>query len=167
MSKNESKIKIVNKVKKIILPNRKNIKSFRPKNIGFNRAWYLLDASKYTLGRLATIVSILLIGKNRSDYTPDVDRGGVVVIKNCEKVNLTGKKSIFKTYMWHTGRPGGLKSRRFNEQLKIDPTKPLYNAIKGMLPKNRLQKERLNRRLKLISGDNLNYTQKFVDVNFK
>lgn len=138
--------------------------SFRPKNINYNRDWYVIDASKKTMGRIATEAARILMGKNRSDYSQDVDRGSIVVIINVEKVQLTGQKALFKTYFRHTGRPGSQKSRNFQEQMAIDPTKPIYNAVKGMLPKNRLQAKRLNSQMKLIIGDQIPYTQKLIQV---
>jgi large subunit ribosomal protein L13 len=138
--------------------------TFRPKNVNFQREWYLLDASKKSLGRIATEAARILMGKNRSDFSQDVDRGGVVVITNVEKVQLTGKKPIFKTYFRHTGRPGSQKVRNFAEQLAADPTKPIYIAIKGMLPKNRLQAKRMNDQLKLVVGEEVNFTQKLTKV---
>lgn len=149
---------------KLIVPSPRAQHSTRPKNVNFQRDWYIIDASKKPLGRVASEAAKLIMGKNRADYSPDVDRGGVVVIINCDKPVLTGKKAQFKTYIWHTHGVGGMKSRTFAEQMAKNPTKAVYQAVKGMLPKNRLQSTRLNERLKLIVGSEVTYTQKLIEI---
>jgi large subunit ribosomal protein L13 len=141
-------------------------KTHRPKlESGHIRDWYILDASKMPLGRLATIAANLLTGKNRADYSSDVDMGGCVVVINTSKTVLTGMKPKYKTYMRHSGRPGSLKGRTFEEQMQLDSTRPVYSAIKHMLPKNRLQDIRANNRLHLFDGSEHSFTQQLIPAN--
>ncbi len=142
----------------------KPIKTTRPTKIGLQRTWYLLDASKEPLGRLATKAARLLMGKNRADFSPDVDMGGMVVIINAKQTVLTGRKFERKNYFFHSGYPGGLKIRSYKEQYQIDPTKPIYLAIKRMLPKNRHQDIRMNNRL-FIFSENHNLKVKLIPAN--
>lgn len=115
------------------------------------RKWYLVDADGKTLGRLASRVAILLRGKHKPTFTPHVDTGDHVVIINADKVHLTGDKLKTKTYIHHTGYPGGLKSISAEHLLAKKPTELLARAIKGMLPKNSLGKQ-MARKLKVYSG---------------
>ncbi len=115
------------------------------------RKWYLVDADGKTLGRLASRVAILLRGKHKPTFTPHVDTGDHVVIINADKVHLTGDKLKTKTYIHHTGYPGGLKSISAEHLRAKKPTELLARAIKGMLPKNSLGKQ-MARKLKVYSG---------------
>ncbi len=115
------------------------------------RKWYLVDAAGKTLGRLASRVAILLRGKHKPTFTPHVDTGDHVVIINADKVHLTGDKLKTKTYIHHTGYPGGLKSISAEHLRAKKPTELLARAIKGMLPKNSLGKQ-MARKLKVYSG---------------
>jgi len=115
------------------------------------RKWYLVDAAGKTLGRLASRVAILLRGKHKPTFTPHVDTGDHVVIINADKVHLTGDKLKTKTYIHHTGYPGGLKSISAEHLRAKKPTELLASAIKGMLPKNSLGKQ-MARKLKVYSG---------------
>ncbi len=142
----------------------KPLKTTRPTKVNLQRTWYLLDASKEPLGRLATKAARFLMGKNRADFSPDVDMGGVVVIINAKKTILTGRKFERKNYFFHSGYPGGLKIRSYKEQYQIDPTKPIYLAIKRMLPKNRHQDVRMNNRL-FIFGENHDLKVKLIPAN--
>jgi len=139
------------------------VKSTRPTNTGFQREWYIVDASKNTMGRIASLVAKLLLGKNRADYSMDVDRGAVVVVTNVEKIKLTGQKLTRKKYYRHTGRQ--LKMWTLEKQLQKDPKYPLYHAIRGMLPANRQRDNRLHNRLHLIVGENHNFPNKVISVN--
>jgi large subunit ribosomal protein L13 len=115
------------------------------------RKWYLVDAEGKTLGRLASRVAILLRGKHKPTFTPNVDTGDHVIIVNAGKVRLTAGKLKTKTYIHHTGYPGGLKSETAEHLLAKKPTALLERAIKGMLPKNSLGKQ-MARKLKVYSG---------------
>jgi large subunit ribosomal protein L13 len=139
-------------------------KTTRPTKRGFLRPWYVLDASKEPMGRLATKAARLLIGKNRADFSPDVDMGAMVVVINANKTVLTGEKFDRKNYFTHSGQVGGLKVRSFKEQFEKDPTKPIYLAIKRMLPKNRHQDLRMNNRL-YIFPENHDLTFKLTPAN--
>ncbi len=103
-----------------------------------NKEWLLVDADGQTLGRLASKVAMLLRGKYKPNYTPHVDCGDNVVIINAEKIVLTGKKWTDKTYIRHTGYPGGQRSLSAKEMFDKDPSRLIERAVKGMLPKNKL-----------------------------
>lgn len=115
------------------------------------RRYYLIDAQGKTLGRLATFIARLLMGKDRPDYTPHVDSGAGVIVINAEKVRVTGKKAEQKLYKRYSGYPGGLKLIKFKDMLERKPEEIIRHAVKGMLPKNKLQKRRLAR-LKIYRG---------------
>ncbi|MFY7670315.1 50S ribosomal protein L13 [Tenacibaculum sp. MEBiC06402] len=103
-----------------------------------NKEWVLVDADGQSLGRLASKVAKLIRGKHKPNYTPHVDCGDNVVIINADKVKLTGSKWTNKTYLRHTGYPGGQRSLTAQEIFEKDPTRLVEKAVKGMLPKNKL-----------------------------
>ncbi|MBC7472007.1 MAG: 50S ribosomal protein L13 [candidate division SR1 bacterium] len=142
----------------------KATKSTRPTKVGLQRDWYILDASKEPLGRLATKAATILMGKNRADFAPDVNMGGVVVVINSDQIVLTGQKRQKKNYFRHSGRIGSLKIRSFEEQNALDSTVPIYKAIKNMLPKNRHQDLRMNNMVHIFKGDH-NVAQKLTPAN--
>ena len=115
------------------------------------RRWYVVDAEGKTLGRLATQVADTLRGKGKPQYTPHVDTGDFVVVVNAEKVHVTGNKLDEKRYYRHSGYPGGLRSRTLREQLDRRPAEVIRKAVRGMLPKNRLARQQLNK-LKIYAG---------------
>ena len=117
------------------------------------RKWYLVDAKDKTLGRLASKIAVILMGKHKPQYTPHVDCGDFVVVINADKVKLTGQKWEKKIYYWHSGYLGGLKSRTAKEMLERKPEYLIYHAIKGMLPKNNLAR-RMLKKLKVYAGEN-------------
>ncbi len=102
------------------------------------KQWVLVDAEGETLGRLASKVAIILRGKNKPNYTPHVDCGDNVIVVNAEKVQLTGTKMQNKTYIRHTGYPGGQRSLTATELMEKNPIGLVEKAVKGMLPKNKL-----------------------------
>ncbi|MGB0303946.1 MAG: 50S ribosomal protein L13 [Flavobacteriaceae bacterium] len=116
-----------------------------------NKEWVLVDADGQALGRLASEVAKLLRGKHKPNYTPHVDCGDNVVITNAAKVSLSGKKWESKTYIRHTGYPGGQRSLSAKELLAKDPARVVEKAVKGMLPKNKLGAD-LFRNLKVYAG---------------
>ena len=118
-----------------------------------NRRWWLVDARDKTLGRLATRVAEILMGKHKPDYTPHVDSGDFVVIINADKFHVTGRKRQNKVYLRHSGYPGGLKTRTMEELITKNPTQIIYHAVRGMLPKNKLRDRRM-KRLKLYVDPN-------------
>ena len=113
------------------------------KTVSANKAtvekeWVLVDAEGQTLGRLASVVALMLRGKHKTSFTPHVDCGDNVIVINAEKVMLTGNKMTDKEYIRHTGYPGGQRIVKADELMKKQPVKMVENAVKGMLPKNRL-----------------------------
>lgn len=114
-----------------------------------------IDASGETLGRLATRIAILLMGKHKPGYAPNLDCGDIVVVTNADKVRLTkGKRTEQKVYYWHSGYPGGLKSITFDKLMATHPTRALKYAVQGMLPHNRLGTHML-KKLEIYAGDAL------------
>ena len=107
------------------------------------RDWYLVDADNQTLGRLASRVAQILRGKNKRYFTPHMDMGDFVVIINAEKVKVTGNKEADKTYFRHSGYPGGITEVNLKEVRNKHPEKIITNAVKGMLPHNRLGRKLL------------------------
>lgn len=101
-----------------------------------SKEWVLVDADGQTLGRLASKIAKLIRGKHKPNFTPHVDCGDNVVVINAEKINLTGKKWTDKSYIRHTGYPGGQRSLTATEMFEKDPTRLVEKAVKGMLPKN-------------------------------
>jgi len=106
-----------------------------------NKEWVIIDAEGAVVGRLATLVASMLRGKHKTNFTPHVDCGDNVIVINAEKVELTGKKWSDKEYVRHTGYPGGQRFTTASEMLKKNPIGLVENAVRGMLPKNRLGRE--------------------------
>ncbi len=100
--------------------------------------WYVVDADSKTLGRLSTQIANRLRGKHKPEFTPHVDNGDYIVVINAEKIHVTGKKETDKLYHHHTGFPGGIKSIALEKMRERSPEKILKNAVKGMMPKNKL-----------------------------
>ena len=126
-------------------------KTYLEKPANVKRKWFLVDAEGKTIGRLAAKVATLLRGKHKPTFTPHVDTGDHVVIVNAEKVVLTGNKMENKTYSYHTGYPGGLKTLTAEHIHKKDPTKLLTKAIEGMLPKTPLGNH-MAKKLRVYAG---------------
>lgn len=115
------------------------------------RNWLVVDATGQTLGRLATQIADALRGKRKPEYTPHCDTGDFVVVVNAEKIQVTGNKRAEKRYYRHSGYPGGLKSRTFEEMIERRPEEVIRLAVKGMLPRNRLARKQLTK-LKVYAG---------------
>ena len=115
------------------------------------RKWYVVDASGMALGRLASRVAAILRGKNKPTFTPNVDTGDFVIIVNTDKVVLTGKKLEKKYYRYHTGHIGGLKEIQYKTLMAEKSDVAVYEAVKGMLPKNSLGRKMLTK-LKVYKG---------------
>jgi len=126
-------------------------KSFHPKEKDIQPKWVVVDAKDQVLGRVASYVASILMGKTKAVFTPSAPMGDFVVVLNTSQIKVTGKKLTDKTYYWFTGYPGGLKSISLKDQLKKDSTKVLEDAIKGMLPKTKMGRFLL-KRVKLYSG---------------
>ncbi|NLW50052.1 MAG: 50S ribosomal protein L13 [Candidatus Brocadiaceae bacterium] len=116
-----------------------------------NRRWLHVDASDQVLGRLATRVAVALMGKDRPDYTPNVDTGAYVVVTSAERVRLTGRKMDQKVYRHHSGYPGGLKEVSVAEVLRKHPERVIKEAVRRMLPKSKLGDAMLTK-LKVYAG---------------
>ncbi|MBN1301805.1 MAG: 50S ribosomal protein L13 [Melioribacteraceae bacterium] len=116
-----------------------------------DRKWYVVDASDQVLGRLATEVARVIRGKNKAIFTPNMDTGDFVVIINAEKVKMTGKRELQKSYFRHSGYPGGTTITSFSEMKQKNPEAIIHTAVKGMLPKNRLGRK-LIKKLKVYAG---------------
>tara|TARA_B100000676_G_scaffold288951_1_gene320969 strand:+ start:9125 stop:9556 length:432 start_codon:yes stop_codon:yes gene_type:complete len=117
------------------------------------RDWYIVDATDKTLGRLASSVAQILRGKNKVNFSPNIDMSDFIIVINAEKIVLTGNKENTKEYWRHTGYPGGQKTVSYKKMLKERPDQIIRSAVKGMLPHNKLGRKLLNH-LKVYSGEN-------------
>ena len=127
------------------------MKTYSATPADIEKKWIMIDAEGVILGRLASIVAMRLRGKHKASFTPHMDCGDNVVIINAEKVQITGKKRQ-ENYYWHTGYPGGIKSRTKEEILEGDhPERVLMRAIKRMLPGNRLSRKQMTN-LRIYAG---------------
>jgi large subunit ribosomal protein L13 len=126
-------------------------KTYSAKPLEIERKWYVIDAEGEILGRLAARIANILRGKNKPEYTPNVDTGDFVIVINAEKVVVSGNKETDKIYYHHTGFPGGLKSASVKEVREKDATKLIEKAVKGMLQHNTLGAEQFNK-LKVYCG---------------
>ena len=144
-------------------------KTISANNKTVTKEWVLLDASDISLGRTASVVAGLLRGKHKSNFTPHVDCGDNVVVINADKIKLTGDKWSQKGYISHSGYPGGQKIITADKLHKKNNIKLVENAVKGMLPKNKLGAE-LFRNLKVFPQTDHNYKAqkpKLIDLNAK
>ena len=126
-------------------------KTTQPSIESLDRQWYLVDAADQTLGRLASEVAQVLLGKNKPTYTPHLDTGDFVVVINADKIRVSGNKPTQKLYRRHSGRPGGMKTETFAHLQGRLPERIVEAAIKGMLPHNALGRQ-LFRKLKVYKG---------------
>jgi len=126
-------------------------KTYYPKADDFSPEWILVDAKGQNLGRLATKIAALILGKHKPIFTPGVDMGDAVVVINAEQIEVTGKKLDQKMYYRHSGYPGGLKQINLRDQLATHPERVIEHAVKGMLPHNRFGR-RLRKRLRVYAG---------------
>lgn len=127
-----------------------------------SRTWYILDAEGQSLGRIAAKAAHILRGKHKPTYTPNVDCGDHVIIINCDKAVLTGKKLEQKKYYWHTGWIGGLKSKSYKDMMANESDKAMYIAVNGMLPSNTLGRAQLKRLRTYKGAEHKNAAQKPV-----
>ena len=127
------------------------MKTYSLKKEDVSRDWFVLDASDRVLGRLATKIADRIRGKDKPSFTPHTDGGDYVIVVNAEKVKVTGSKFTDKKYHTHSLYPGGLKTRTFKDLNEKNPEKIIENAVKGMLPKNKLRKE-IIKKLKVFRG---------------
>lgn len=126
-------------------------KTFIPKPSDIHREWYLVDASGEILGRLASKVAAVLMGKHKPSFTPGVLMGDGVIVINAQKIRVTGRKLTDKVYYSHSGYPGGLKSVTLRDQLAKHPDRVIRAAVWGMLPHNKRGKQ-IIKMLKVYAG---------------
>ena len=127
------------------------MKTYSAKAEDVSRDWFVVDASGKTLGRLASEIAHRLRGKHKAEYTPHVDTGDYIVVVNAEKIAVTGNKAADKVYYHHTGYPGGIRDVTYREMMEKHPTRIIENAVRGMLPKNKLGRHQL-KKLKVYAG---------------
>ena len=126
-------------------------KTYYPKASEITQDWYVADANGQNLGRFASAIARVLIGKHKPTFTPGVDTGDYIVVVNCERVVVTGNKLDDKMYYRHTGYPGGLKERSLRDMLKRNPERVIERAVWGMLPHNKRGKS-IIKWLKVYAG---------------
>jgi large subunit ribosomal protein L13 len=134
----------------------KTNKTFVPQVNVEDRKWWIVDASDLVLGRMATRVADVLRGKNKPTYTPYFDMGDFVIVINAEKIKLTGSKEDQKMYYRHSGYMGGIKETTYSKMKETYPERIIINAVKGMLPKNKLNNKIL-KKLKVYKGSEHNH----------
>lgn len=143
------------------------MKTYSAKPDDVTRAWYVVDASELTLGRLSTKVAELLTGKGKPMFTKHIDCGDFVIVINAENLVVTGEKQTKKIYYRHSNFPGGLKEISLADQMTKDPTAVIVHSVRGMLPVNKLRDDRL-KRLKVYAGSEHNHAaQKPVTISLK
>lgn len=135
-------------------------KTYQPKTKEVSRNWHLIDCKDQVLGRISTQIATLLMGKQKVNYSTHMDSGDNVVVINCEKIKLTGKKIEQKLYKSHSGYPGGFKEVKIDKLMKEHPNRIVEFAVSGMLPDNRLKSERMAR-LHVVKGDKHKYEENF------
>lgn len=126
-------------------------KTYIPKSGDISQDWLLVDANDQNLGRLATRIATLLLGKHKPNFTPGVEVGDIVVVVNAERVRVTGNKMDEKIYYRHSNYPGGLSEITLRQQLAKHPERVLKSAVWGMLPHNKMGRKIL-KNLKIYSG---------------
>jgi len=126
-------------------------KTYIPKASDINQYWVVMDANGQSLGRLATQIASILLGKNKPNYTPGMDTGDYVIVINCEKVTVTGKKTEEKIYYKHSQYPGGLSAISLRKQLEKHPERVIRSAVWGMLPHNKFGRQ-IIKKLKAYAG---------------
>ncbi|MGB9764915.1 MAG: 50S ribosomal protein L13 [Candidatus Saccharicenans sp.] len=127
------------------------MKTYHPKREEIQQKWWLINADGQILGRLATEIAILLRGKNKPQFAPNVDTGDFVVVINAEKIKTTGNKIEDKIYYSHSLYPGGLKEKKLKEMLAAKPEEVIRRAVWGMIPKNKLGRAVI-KKLKIYRG---------------
>ncbi len=128
------------------------MKTYLPNVDEVQRNWFIVDAENKILGRLAVEIANTLRGRQKATYTPHIDTGDFVIVINAEKVALTGNKNTAKTYQDYSGFMGGLRVRTADVIRERTPTRLIRDAVKGMMPRNRLSRQQL-RKLKVYAGD--------------
>ena len=143
------------------------MKTFALKKENVDRQWFVIDASDKILGRVATKIADRIRGKDKPTFTPHTDGGDYVVVINAEKIKVTGEKFNDKKYYTHSLYPGGLKTKTVREMNEKHPERIIEEAVKGMLPKNKLGKSMI-KKLKVFSGpDHEHESQQPIEWNPK
>ena len=127
------------------------MKTYSQKSSEISREWYVIDASTLPLGKLAVVIADKLMGKSKVTYTPHTDNGDYVIVVNAKNLKATGNKMTDKMYYRHSGFPGGIKALKLEEVIEKDPAYAIKEAVKGMLPKNKLSADRMSR-LRVFEG---------------
>ena len=127
------------------------MKTYSQKQSEIKREWWVIDASSMPLGKLAVVIADKLMGKSKVTYTPHIDNGDYVVVVNAKNLKVTGDKMVQKKYYRHSGFPGGLTELKLEEVIEKNPSVAVREAVKGMLPKNKLAADRLER-LRIFDG---------------
>lgn len=127
------------------------MKTYSQKGSEISREWWVIDASTLPLGKLAVVIADKLMGKSKVTYTPHIDNGDYVVVTNAKNIVVSGNKMTAKKYYRHSGFPGGLTELKLEEVIEKDPCFAIREAVKGMLPKNKLAADRLAR-LRVFEG---------------
>ena len=140
------------------------MKTYSAKPLEVERKWYLIDAENEILGRLAVRIANILRGKNKPEYTPNVDTGDFVIVINADKVRVTGNKETDKIYYHHTKYPGGLKSASFKELQEKDGRLAIEKAVKGMLQHNTLGAEQFNKLKVYVGSEHPHAAQKPIKL---
>ena len=138
--------------------------TYQPKGKEIKREWHLISARGKILGRFSTEVARFLMGKQKRTYSPHLDSGDYVVVTDAKEVKLTGRKEEQKEYRRYTGYPGGLRIKSIRQLRAQKPERIIEHAVRGMLPKNRLQADRMTR-LKVFAGSEHPYEEKFKSQN--
>ncbi len=133
------------------------MKTYSQKSAEIKREWWLIDAASMPLGKLAVVIADKLMGKSKVTYTPHIDNGDYVVVVNAKNIKVTGDKMTKKMYYRHSGYPGGLTELKLEEVIEKHPEVAVREAVKGMLPKNKLSADRLAR-LRVFDGPEHDHT---------
>ena len=133
------------------------MKTYSQKAGEINREWWVVDASSMPLGKLAVVIADKLMGKSKVTYTPHIDNGDYVVVVNAKNLVVTGNKMVDKKYYRHSGYPGGIKELKLEEVIDKDAARAIREAVKGMLPKNKLAADRM-KRLRVFDGPEHDHT---------
>jgi large subunit ribosomal protein L13 len=137
----------------------------KPAEAAATRKWFVVDAADQPLGRLASKIAAVLRGKHKPIYTPHVDTGDFVIVVNASKVKLTGNKADQKKYYRHSGYPGAIRSESFRDMIERHPETPITHAVKGMLPKNVLGRQMLDKLKVYGAADHPHRAQKPEALN--
>ena len=146
--------------------NTQSYKTVSQKKETVDRKWYIVDAEGEVVGRFCSRIAHVLRGKNKPTYTPHVDTGDYVIVINADKIRFTGQKMSQKEYIRHTGYPGGQRVRTAREQMDKNPERIVEAAVRGMLPKNSLGRQMLNKLFVYAGAEHPHQAQKPEEFSF-